>query len=191
MRLTWRRISSACSVAALLVLLLPAASSAAVSQRWVKRYTVPGFSFDAAASIAVSPDASRVFVTGPSVGVSSSFDYATIAYDATIGTQLWAKRYNGPGDVWDFSTSVGIGPDGSTVYVTGRSQATSGAYDYATIAYDAVTGKRRWVSRFGSWSRDDQATSLAVGPAGARVYVTGSSVNPAGDADYATVAYDT
>src|SRR5262245_34695045 len=115
MRLTWRRISSACSVAALLVLLLPAASSAAVSQRWVKRYTVPGFSFDAAASIAVSPDASRVFVTGPSVGVSSSFDYATIAYDATIGTQLWAKRYNGPGDVWDFSTSVGIGPDGSTV----------------------------------------------------------------------------
>jgi hypothetical protein len=190
MRPTWRRISLTCLAAAVLVILLPVASSASVSQRWVKRYTVPGFSFDAAASIAVSPDNSRVFVTGPSVGRSSSFDYATIAYDATVGTQLWAKRYNGPGDAWDFSTSVETDPDGSTVYVTGRSQAGSGTYDYATIAYDAVTGTRLWVSRFGGSGRDDEATSLAVGPAGARVYVTGGSVNLAGDSDYATVAYD-
>jgi hypothetical protein len=49
---------------------------------WVKRYNGPGNGEDVADSLAVSPDASKVFITGRSTGGTSSFDYATIAYSA-------------------------------------------------------------------------------------------------------------
>ena len=45
----------------------------------------------------VSPDGSKVFVTGYSVGSASGYDYATVAYDASTGSELWVKRYDGPG----------------------------------------------------------------------------------------------
>jgi hypothetical protein len=45
---------------------------------WVKRYG--GSSDDAANDIVVSPDGSRVFVTGSSSRPASSYDYATVAY---------------------------------------------------------------------------------------------------------------
>lgn len=43
----------------------------------------------------MSPDGSEVFVTGYSIGNRTSYDYATLAYDASTGDQLWLRRYNG------------------------------------------------------------------------------------------------
>ena len=65
----------------------------------MKRYNGPGNGDDVAYALGVSPDGSKVFVTGRSTG-STSADYATVAYDASSGTQLWVKRYNGPGTAW-------------------------------------------------------------------------------------------
>jgi hypothetical protein len=48
-------------------------------------------------ALGVSPDGTTVFVSGTSIGRDGSFDYATVAYDASTGHGLWLARYNGPG----------------------------------------------------------------------------------------------
>jgi outer membrane protein assembly factor BamB len=69
-----------------------------------------------------------------------------VAYDATTGAVLWARRYKGPADQDDNATGVGVSPDGRTVFVIGDSWGTYP--DYATVAYDASTGAALWVSRY-------------------------------------------
>src|SRR5215475_4965942 len=105
------------------------------AQLWAQRYNGPGNLDDAASSVAVSPSGGTVFVTGKSAGTTTKQDYATVAYNAATGAQLWAKRYNGPGNGNDFARSVTVSPAGGTVFVAGRSTRTSSGSDYATIAY--------------------------------------------------------
>jgi len=168
--------------------------AASGQQLWVKRYNGPVNSVDEAASVAVSLDGTTVFVTGESTGKGTSFDYATIAYDAVTGQQQWVSRYNGPVNGNDAAASVKVSPDGSTVFITGYSygNTSSSGADYATVAYSAATGSKLWASRYnGPAHADDQASSLAVSPDGKTVYVTGRSDTATGNAyDYATVAYD-
>ena len=168
----------------------PAASSGA--RLWVKRYD-GGNSTDDARSVAVSPDGKAVFVTGSSIGTTSFQDYATVGYNAATGAQLWASRYNGPDNGDDEASSVAVSPDGRTVFVTGYSfGTTAGEVDYATVAYNAATGAQLWVKRYISPALQGFATSVAVSPDGAAVFVTGySGSQTTGGYDYATVAYNT
>ena len=117
-----------------------------------------------------------MYVTGESVGAGSgSFDYATVAYDAKTGAQKWVRRYNGPNNSVDVAKSLAVSPGGRTVYVTGYS-GMQGRYDYVTIAYNALTGARRWLSRYnGRAGGNDQGRAVAVSPDGRTVYVTGRS----------------
>ena len=105
-------------------------STATGAQLWVKRYYSPGILADEAASLAVNPARTRVFVTG-----SSGDDYATVAYNAATGAQLWVKRYNGPGNSYDMAASLAVNPSGTRVFVTGASEASRYHTDYGTIAY--------------------------------------------------------
>ena len=102
---------------------------------WVSRYNGPGNGVDEAKAIAVSPNGSRVFVTG--LSTASGQDYATAAYDGATGAPLWTRRYNGTGNGNDEAFSIAVSPDGSKVVVTGESLGTTSGYDYATIVYDA------------------------------------------------------
>jgi hypothetical protein len=63
-------------------------------------------------------------------------DYATIAYDAATGVELWTARYDGPANSYDYAYSVAASLDGSRVFVTGFSDRASSS-DYVTIAYEA------------------------------------------------------
>jgi hypothetical protein len=156
---------------------------------WVSRYNGPGSNTDSAHSLGVSPDGSTVFVTGYSYGAAFDAGYATLAYDAATGTELWASRYDGPGG-FDIALDLGIRPDGSALFVTGHSIGVASSQDYATVAYDPVTGAEVWVSRYdGPRSRPDYCYALAVSPDGSTVFVTGKSHGLTDD-DYATVAYD-
>jgi outer membrane protein assembly factor BamB len=162
---------------------------------WVSRYNGPINGLDQAYSVQVSPDGSKVFATGWSSGSGSGYDYATLAYDATTGAQLWVSRYNGPGNGVDQAYAVKVSPDSSKVFVTGWSRGATSGYDYATLAYNATTGAQLWVSRYnGPGNRDDQALSVDVSPDGSKVFVTGHSkrIPVVGYSawDYATLAYD-
>jgi WD40 repeat protein len=157
---------------------------------WVKRYNGPGDSDDGATSVAVSRDGSIVYVTGGSTGSTSGYDYTTVAYRASTGVKLWASRYNGPANGYDQATALGLSPDGSTVFVTGASLGSSTDLDYATVAYNALTGARLWAKRYhGSGDGVDYATALGVSPDGSSVFVTGYSPGSASGDDYATIAY--
>ncbi|MPZ28217.1 MAG: S8 family serine peptidase [Micromonosporaceae bacterium] len=161
-------------------------------QLWVARYGEPGSTlrWDIAEAVNVSPDGSRVFVTGYSYGSGANADYGTVAYDAATGDELWAARYNGPTGGTDIAFAMAISPDGSTVYVTGRSTGTGTGTDYATVAYDTANGDERWVGRYdGPASDADIAQVVEVSPDGATVYVSGHSPGVGTSSDYATVAY--
>ncbi len=108
---------------------------------WVKRYDAGIGGSDEAVDLGVSPDGSKVFVTGTSEGVingvSSATDFATVGYDGATGTRLGVQRYNGPCNFLDRAIGLALSPDGSRVYVAGRTDCfdpdTSG--DFATVAY--------------------------------------------------------
>src|SRR5207244_1362519 len=57
---------------------------------WVRRYHGPE-NGDGATALAVSPDGSKVFVTGASLVSACCHDYATVVYNASTGTRLWVK----------------------------------------------------------------------------------------------------
>jgi len=108
---------------------------------------------------------------------------------------LWIERYNGPSTTFndDQAAAVAVSPDGSAVFVTGKSIAfamtNDPTYDYTTVAYDAATGSRLWTRRCYKYGPDDSASAVAVSPDGNTVFVTGTSGNGTPGTGYATVAY--
>jgi hypothetical protein len=160
---------------------------------WASRYDGPGHSDDESIAITTSPDGSRVFVTGQSVGAGSSDDYATVAFNASTGARLWVARYNGTGNDSDAALAIAVTPDGARLIVTGTSVGLSSGLDYATLAYDTASGAQLWARRYKARAQgDDIAHSVASSPDGATAYVTGASDgSDRTERDFATVAYDT
>jgi DNA-binding beta-propeller fold protein YncE len=151
-------------------------------QLWVSRYNGAGNGADAANDVGVSPDGSKVFVTGMSVGSGTGDDYATAAYDSATGAQLWVQRYGAGGD--DVPVGLSVSPDGTRLFVAG----TDGDSNFATIAYDTATGAQLWVEILDG-GFEDGARDVAVSPDGSRVFVTGWSSRESGFL-FSTVAYD-
>jgi hypothetical protein len=165
--------------------------SATGTALWVRRYDGDSHGYDQALGVAVSPDGLRVYVTGFSYRLGTNYDYATAAYDAVTGAFLWANRYNGTGDDYDFPSSIAVSPDGSAVFVTGESVGSSSGFDWATAAYHASDGSSLWGRRYnGPGNADDPAASVKVSPNGTIVYVAGYSRGITGGSDYTTAAYD-
>jgi hypothetical protein len=165
-------------------------SAATGAKLWIRSYDGPVSSFDVPYAMAASPDGHMVVVTGSSFGRGTGEDFATVAYNATSGKRV--RRCNGPANGGDQAVSVAISPNARTVYVTGFSAPSDTALRarYITIAYGAAIGRRRWLSSYaGPRHGGDLAQSVAVGPAGHRVFVTGFSHGVTSRADYATIAY--
>src|SRR5207248_1721175 len=142
---------------ALLALLAAATGSSSAATKsgaaprkdlWVSRYNGPGNSFDTARAVVVGANGSKLFVTGWSYGSGATVDYATVAYDASTGAQLWVRRYDGAAMLDDAASALAVSPSDSKVFVTGQSTGPNGSFDYATVAYDAATERQLWVRRY-------------------------------------------
>jgi uncharacterized delta-60 repeat protein len=156
---------------------------------WVNRYNGPVNSSENAWALALDAGG-NVYVAGDSEGGSTSGDFATVKY-STSGQQLWAARYNRPGNGRDYAQALALDVNGDA-YVTGISyqadNSTSG--DFATVKYSA-SGQQLWASLYNSPNNEyDEGRIIAVDRAG-NAYVSGYSYSQrAGlDGDYLTIKY--
>ena len=153
---------------------------------WVRRYNGDGNGTDHAMCIAVDPSG-NAYVTGMSAGAGTSDDdIATIKYSSS-GTELWVRRYNGPGD--DNDEAFGIALDSSgNVYVGGACTGIGTDFDFCTIKYRPTL--EEWVASYNGPASDlDGAKSIAVDSSG-NVLVTGFSEGSGTGFDYYTIKYD-
>jgi hypothetical protein len=163
---------------------------------WEKRFnggTVVGGSSDTPVAVALDGSGNAI-VTGtssvnPSPGVYHS-DFYTIKYASTNGTQIWAKRYNGPaGTGADQPVALVVDAAGNVV-VTGNSAGVGTSYDYYTAKYSRTDGSLLWEKRYnGVPSGFDQPNGVAIDSSG-NVFVTGKSYNGTND-DWYTAKYAT
>lgn len=120
---------------------------------WVRRYNgPPGSSSDQAFALAID-DSGNACVTGRSLGIGTSFDYATINY-APDGDSLWVKRYNGPGNGPDRALAVAADNSRNT-YVTGGITGSGTGLDFATIKYSPCVAKPGDANASGSYTLGD------------------------------------
>jgi WD40 repeat protein len=150
--------------------------------------------FDEVAALAVSPDGSTLFVTGVRRYFDDS-DIRTIALDASSGSVLWTRRFEGSSQQPSSPTDVRVSPDGSLVVVTGWFQAAGTdltSTKGVTLAYDVATGTRRWVQRFdGAVTHgEDRAVGVEIAPDSSAVYVAMTSESAAHGLDILALGYD-
>jgi hypothetical protein len=160
--------------------------AASGTQLWVARYNGPiGSGADMASALALD-GSGNVYVTGRSMGLSMNVDYATVKYNSA-GAQLWAMRYDGPMNWYDYANAIAV-DGGGNVYVTGRSSASGTGFDYATIKY-STSGSQLWAARYnGPGNGEDNAVAIAV-DANGNCYVTGYSLGTGPYNDYLTIKY--
>lgn len=151
------------------------------------RYNGPGNGRDEANRIALDP-MGNIYVTGRSLGSGTNGDIATVKYDAAMN-QVYAARYNGPGNGFDMAIDIAADPLGSA-YVAGYSRGIGTGDDYTTVKYDD-TGNFLWAARYnGPGNGLDQAAAVAIDPLG-NIYVGGDSAGtaPTEAQDFATLKY--
>ncbi|MFG3533202.1 S8 family serine peptidase [Streptomyces sp. NPDC047917] len=115
----------------------------ATGQRlWVQRHDGKAHYDDTSWGIAVTPDGSKVVITGTSSDSNAGSDYVTIAYDTASGDQVWLGRYDGLVGSLDSGHAIAMHATkhGVRMFVTGQS-STAGSFDTgveidtATVAY--------------------------------------------------------
>lgn len=150
--------------------------------QWAFRYDHDGGAHTAR-GVATSPDGAVVYIAA-SGGVHPDHDVATVALDAATGDVQWLVRHGSPAQHLDLADAIAVSPDGSRVYVTGRSDTAPGVADFGTLAHDAATGDILWYERYDNGGTDLPRRIAATADA---VFVTGSS---GGVGDFVTLAYD-
>jgi uncharacterized delta-60 repeat protein len=105
-------------------------------------------------------------------------------------TEEWVERFNGPDNLTDVATDIGVDADGNVV-ITGHSYGSTTNYDLKTIKYNGLTGAVMWSASYNAppGNLSDFARALDLDAAG-NVFVTGSSENASGFPDYTTIKYD-
>jgi DNA-binding beta-propeller fold protein YncE len=102
------------------------------TQVWIASYQAPNLVASYDCCTALTPDGSRLIVTGwSSNGTLQSAQFVTIAYDASTGSQAWAAKYRTPDGKSDYPRAIAVSPVGGRVFITGTSYYAA----WETIAY--------------------------------------------------------
>jgi DNA-binding beta-propeller fold protein YncE len=142
----------------------------------------------------VSPDGTRLFVTGiltPNFGSAES-TLVTKALDAATGVELWSTTFDGTPNESTGARDIVVSPDGEEIYLAGAT-GTQGNYDFMPIAYDATTGKELWTGRYdGPGHGLDSPFDFGLSPDGGTLVMTGRSYGQGEfNIDFGTVAFRT
>ena len=155
-------------------------------RQWIARYNAPANGYDQAGDLTVDAFG-NVYVTGRSEASYNDYDFATIKYNAA-GDRLWLNRETGAGASRDDARAFAL-DDLGNVYVTGFSEGTKSATDFATVKFDH-NGVQQWAARYnGPGNFLDYVVAVKVDPAG-NVYVTGESDGDGAQRDFATIKYN-
>lgn len=168
------------SILLAILAVVPVSARGETNHGWAGRYG--GNDGEDPYDVAVSPDGSRVYVTGSvdvylkGVTPRASSDWATVAYDAETGEPIWAAEHDGPGGRYDSAYAVASTPDGATVLVAGQTRDDD-LGDATVVAYDADDGNVRWVAAIdGPLDRTAELfDTLAVTPDGSTVIAVGNA----------------
>lgn len=158
-------------------------------EQWVRRYNGPDNSYDEAVALTID-NSGNVLVTGKSIGLFPTHNYATIKYNMD-GVEQWIKRYASGGNLDDVPYDISVDDLGNT-YITGYSSNPDTAIydvDYFTIKYNS-SGIQQWTARYnGTDNNSDVGRAIGVDYLG-NVYVTGWSRGDGGRWDWCTIKYD-
>lgn len=116
----------------------------------------------------------------------------TFAAGAGGGT-LWTSRFDGPAQGSDYGLWEATSPDGTKVFVAGRTRSGSTPKeDVLTLAYNAATGAKLWAARYnGPANGVDTAHVVAASADGTKVFTAGQAyTGSTSGMAYVTIAYD-
>src|SRR4030095_1258976 len=120
------------------------------------------------------------------IGGNTLSGYTTIKFNS-LGSEQWTRNYTN--NIGEFLNVI-LTDNNGNCYVTGGSSVGSSNYDYLTIKYN-VPGDSLWTRRYnGPGNENDEAYSMTIDIDG-NVYITGRSIGPNLNWDYATVKYNT
>jgi len=155
-------------------------------RQWVARYNGPGNCHDGIFTLRLDHD-NNVCVAGYSYGNNTEYDWAVLKYNSA-GVKQWLYRYDGPSHLKDCAYEMAI-DQANNVHVAGYSAGGDGDFDYFTLQLNGA-GVPQWSARYGATADStDIANDIALDEDG-NVYLTGFSLNKAGNFDYLTIKYD-
>jgi DNA-binding beta-propeller fold protein YncE len=142
---------------------------------WSRRYDGTRSSWESAHALSISPDGSRLYVTGVT-NVRGTEDYLTLAYDSNSGVLIWRRIHSGR--LYEYPFGLAVAPDGETVLVSGDAGGR-----FMTLAYSA-DGVELWGRTFNPPGQVS-FRSIALAADGSAAYITGWHENNA-----STIAYE-
>jgi len=153
--------------------------------KWTERYDYAGL-YDVPADIGLD-QSGNVVVTGGSNSSMTSWDYATLSYDKTLGDQLNENRILSPIVGFNAPTAMVKDNQGS-FFITGNIDSPATGYNIRTIKLDSDFNVQ-WTITYDRQGLDDKANSIAIDDNG-NIVICGYTSKTNGGKDFLILKYD-